>query len=42
MEKLAIKAKDREAIEADGRYLLREPVFFYKPNFTFENDELSL
>ena len=42
MEKFAIKAKGREAIEVNDRYPLREPVISYAPNFTPENGDLRL
>jgi hypothetical protein len=40
MEKLGIKVNGREAVEANGKYQLREPTIPYKPVFTPENADL--
>jgi hypothetical protein len=40
MEKLGIKVKGRETVEANGRYQLKGPVIFYMPGFTPENGDI--
>jgi len=40
MEKLGIKVKGREVVEANGRYQLKEPAISYMPIFTPENGDL--
>jgi len=40
MEKFGIKAKGQKAIVTNGSHSFKEPTFFKKPIFTFENSDL--